>query len=330
MELHTSKRAVSHAPSGSAKLLRLALLAVTLGLLASPAFAELPYERWAEELGIDLNVSYDGKRIMEIKDGTFEATEHHAPGKLYTAINMGTMTSGVILREDLQKSYLLMPSMGFYKEDTLEGGLMQASNDLELSNIEAVGQEDVIGFPSTKYKTEFSDKEGQGSGHIWVTDSGVPIKLDMTYTSKQYDGLRIHMYFTELNLREQDPAVFEVPANLKPLNMGEMGTMMQERNAETPPSTAAASSDDELAARQQACLEESAKQAQQQKNAEKKKGFGSLMGAVARTASRYGVGNMHAVTRDVYNANATAEDVATVANDLGITEDEVERCRNPG
>ena len=329
MELHTSQSAVSHSPSGFTRRFRLVLLALTLGVLSWPAFAAHPYERWAEELGIDLDVSYDGTRIMEIRGGTYQAIERRAPEKMYTEINTGNMSSAIILREDLQKSYLLMPTMGFYKEETLEGGLMQASNDLEFSNIEELGNEVVLGFPSTKYQTEFKDKDGTGSGFVWVTDSGVPIKMEMIYSNDEFKGERINIYFTELNLREQDPAIFEVPANLKPMNMGDLGSIMQQDGAQAAPSAASAGTDADLSARQQACLEQSANQAQKQKNAEKKKGFGNLMGAVARTANRFGVGNMNAVTRDVYNANATADDVATVAGELGITTDDVERCRNP-
>ena len=196
------------------------LTVACLGLFASSAFAVHPYDPWAAELGIDQNVSYDGTRVMEFQDGQFEMIERRAPGKMYTEMYVANMTSGVILREDLGKSYILMPSMGFYREESLEGGLMQASNGLEFSEIEKVGNEDVNGHASTKYKTRFKDNEGKGAGFIWVTDTGVPIKIDMIYSGQSSKGQRITMQFTELNLRAQDPAYFEVPANLKPMTMG--------------------------------------------------------------------------------------------------------------
>ena len=149
------------------------LMIVCLAVFASPVFAVHPYERWANELGIDMNVSYDGTRVMEIQDGSFEILERRAPGKMYTEMYMGNMTAGVILREDLGKSYTLMPSMGFYREQTLDDGMMQASNGMEFSKIEKVGSENVNGHSSTKYKTKFADNEGKGAGFIWVTDSGV-------------------------------------------------------------------------------------------------------------------------------------------------------------
>lgn len=197
------------------------LLAVAcLSLFASSVFAVHPYDPWAAELGIDQNVSYDGTRVMEFQGGQFEMIERRAPGKMYTEMYVGNMTTGVILREDLAKSYILMPSMGFYREESLEDGLTQASNGLEFSEIAKVGKEDVNGHASTKYKARFKDQEGKGAGFIWVTDTGVPIKMDMIYSGQDLQGQRLTMQFTELNLRAQDPAYFELPANLKPMTMG--------------------------------------------------------------------------------------------------------------
>jgi hypothetical protein len=217
IQLHKSERAATHYRPGW--MGRLAAT-VCLSLFASTVFAVHPYERWAAELGIDQNVSYDGIRTMEFQDGTFEMTERRAPGKMYTEMYVGNMTTGVILREDLGKSYILMPSMGFYREESLEDGLMQSSNGMEFSEIEKVGTEDVNGHPSTKYKTRFTDKEGKGAGFVWVTDTGVPIKIDMIYSNQSAKGQRLTMQFTELNLRPQDPAYFELPPNLQPMTMG--------------------------------------------------------------------------------------------------------------
>jgi len=312
-----------------------ALFAMCLSVTASAKDGAHPYQKWADEFGMDLNVSYDGVRVMEFRDGTFEAIERRAPGKMYMEIQMGNMLSGVILREDLEKSYLLMPSMGFYKEDSLKGGMLQSSNGMEFSKIEKVGREDIIGYPSTKFKTRFKDNEGKGAGFVWVTDSGVPIKMDMIYSNKDLKGERIMMQFTELNLREQDPSFFELPPNLKPMGMSSLGDMMKmgvpPQGGDTTAATPSDSGSGDLSSRQQACLEEAAKAAEEQKAATKKtKGFGRLMGKMARTANRLGISNkLGGVSRDIYDANATASDVEDIASDLGITTDDVERCRNP-
>ncbi len=313
------------------------LIALCVSLPVSAKDGAHPYERWAEEFGMDLNASYDGIRIMEFQGGQFEASERRAPGKMYSEIHMANMTTGIILREDLQKSYILMPSMGFYKEDSLKGGMMQSANGMEFSKIEKVGREEIIGHPSTKFKTKFKDNEGKGAGFIWVTDTGVPIKMDMIYSNKKFKGERISMVFTELNLREQDPAFFELPANLKPMGMSSIGDLMKMGTpgtaAATEPTTSAptASGEGDLATRQQACIEDAAKSAEQASSAKKKtKGFGRLLGKMSRTANRLGISNkLGGASRDIYDANATANDVADIADELGISENDVDRCRDP-
>ena len=126
MTQHDSKEPVSYAGLASRSAIWLAGVFITLcvSLPASAKDGVHPYDQWAKEFGLDLNVSYDGKRVIEFQDGSFEGTEHRAPGKMYFEMYMANMTTGVILREDLQKSYILMPSMGFYKEESLKGGMM--------------------------------------------------------------------------------------------------------------------------------------------------------------------------------------------------------------
>ena len=87
-----------------------------------------------------------------------------------------------------------------------------------------------------------------------------------------------------------------------------------------------------LQAAQQDCLQE--KIAQAQASQKKKRGFGSLMKAVTNTAARLGGGSEFArqaaeTSRDVYDVNATAQDWERAAEDLGLTTDDIEACRNP-
>lgn len=92
--------------------------------------------------------------------------------------------------------------------------------------------------------------------------------------------------------------------------------------------TAAAQDPATLQEAQNACLRE--KIAAAQASQKKKRGFGRLVSAVARTAGRTGNHDIARSAGDVYSANATADDLAAAAKDLGLTEDEVAACQNPG
>lgn len=80
-------------------------------------------------------------------------------------------------------------------------------------------------------------------------------------------------------------------------------------------------------AAQQACLQE--KMAAAEASQKKKRGFGRLLRAVTREASRAGNYDIAQTTSDIYSANATADDLSAAAKDLGLTEDDVAACQNP-
>ena len=130
----------------------------------------------------------------------------------------------------------------------------------------------------------------------------------------------------------------DVTGEVSPQLAGVIKAAIKQQNApasETGAQTAAAApatqDPEALRAAQQACLQE--KMAQAQEANKKKRGFGSLMRAVTRTASQLG-GNATArqvaeTSHDIYDANATAADLESAAEDLGLTEDDLEACRNP-
>ena len=79
---------------------------------------------------------------------------------------------------------------------------------------------------------------------------------------------------------------------------------------------------------QRACLEDKIRQRQQAQQTQR--GMGSLMGAVGRLARRFGVPEVSQAIGDARLANATLDDLSSAARDLGLTENEIAACRNPG
>jgi hypothetical protein len=112
------------------------------------------------------------------------------------------------------------------------------------------------------------------------------------------------------------------PATTDPIRFAPAGSAA----SMAPPATTAPTQESRRLAQQQ-CLQE--KVAAAQASQKKKRGLGRLMNAVARTAMRSGNHDFARTAGDVYHANATAEDLAAAARDLGLTEDEVAACANP-
>jgi hypothetical protein len=129
----------------------------------------------------------------------------------------------------------------------------------------------------------------------------------------------------------------EVTGEVSPQLAGVIKAAIKDQSApavaEAPAVAAPAPADDQAALRaaQQACLQE--KIAAQQESQKKKRGFGKLLSAVSRTASRFGGSDLTRAVADtagaIYDVNATKDDLEGAAKDLGLTEDDLEACRNP-
>ena len=103
-------------------------------------------------------------------------------------------------------------------------------------------------------------------------------------------------------------------------------------HASAPEVAAPANDPAALQAAQQACLQEKIEAAQASQK--KKRGLGSLVRAVTNTAVRFGGNNALArqvrdTSYDIYRVDATADDWERAAKDLGLTNDDLEACRNP-
>jgi hypothetical protein len=82
-----------------------------------------------------------------------------------------------------------------------------------------------------------------------------------------------------------------------------------------------------LQAAQQACLQQKVADAQQKQT--RSRGLRSLARAVSRIGGNDVAEVLADVQGDIYDINLTREDLASAAKDLGLSEAEVEACRNP-
>lgn len=83
-----------------------------------------------------------------------------------------------------------------------------------------------------------------------------------------------------------------------------------------------------LQAARQTCLEE--KMAEAQAAQKTKDGLGSLFSGISKLAQQFGGIDMTETTNDIYQADSTYSDFAKAAEDLGLTEDDIAECQNPG
>jgi hypothetical protein len=155
-------------------------------------------------------VEYSADRLIESDAGTFNGKVYSAKDRERTEMHMGDMQTVMILRRDKQVGWMLMPMMKSYQEMDLAQAAQQsgAAPDDQVE-ITVVGTESVEGVESTKYKMLL--KDGSAGGFIWVTQQGIPVKMDMLSKSGR-DKTRITMALKNLQIGTQDPQLFEIPA----------------------------------------------------------------------------------------------------------------------
>ena len=96
------------------------------------------------------------------------------------------------------------------------------------------------------------------------------------------------------------------------------------------PATSSVQTQADLKARQEACLEKKMESAQE--TAKLKSGLGKLFSAISRTASQLGAGDTAAqistTTREASSVDATITDLEGAAKDLGVSQSDIDACKN--
>lgn len=186
---------------------RLALsLALCLTTAAGAAYADpLPVP----------TVEYSADRIIESEAGTFTGKVYSAKDKERSEIQTNGMQMVMILRKDKQLGYMLMPAQRMYQQLDFSTAQKQSGGpDTEGVEITKVGTESIEGHSATKYRMVL--KDGTAGGFMWITDDGIPVKMDMLSKSGK-DKSRTTVTLTNLKIGAQDPQLFEVPADYKAL-----------------------------------------------------------------------------------------------------------------
>ena len=168
------------------------------------------------------SVEYSADRVIETSQGTFNGKVYSTKDKERAEMNMSGMQSVMILRRDKQLGWMLMPmqkmymTMDFAKAQQQSGA---APNDQV--EITEVGTETVEGVSAKKFKMLM--KDGSGGGFIWITEQGVPVKMDML---SKGGGEKSRMTVTLKNLKvgAQDAQMFELPSGYTAMpSMGNFG-----------------------------------------------------------------------------------------------------------
>jgi uncharacterized protein DUF4412 len=183
-----------------------------LAVLALLCTAAIAGQSHADGLPVP-TVDYSADRIMETEAGTFDGKVYFTRDKERLEMNARGMQSVMILRRDQQLGWMLMPAQRMYQKLDLARAQQQSgSQSADTVTIEQLGADTIEGHAATKYKMLM--KDGSGGGFIWITQDGIPVKMDFLGKNGR-EKTRMTVTLTNLTIGEQDPALFELPGNYK-------------------------------------------------------------------------------------------------------------------
>jgi hypothetical protein len=131
------------------------------------------------------------------------------PGEERHEQNLNGIPAAFVLHNDTPLGQLVLPELHTVVEFLLPPELHLFSDPpLKRS---PVGQESVNGVATTKYAIDETVPEGHGTGFLWLSDSGIPMKLDGTFTRTSGRVTHLHWELTHVRLGPQPASLFETP-----------------------------------------------------------------------------------------------------------------------
>lgn len=207
-------------------IVMVAVATITLLLLvaSSGAVDSFPYPK--VEFSADLTMT------IKAPDG---GQAHIIQGKLYSIkgkerrdISSLGRTTAIINDRDNDQMWTLMPEQKMYMLNQDSGARKDPERmirDGELKMTE-MGTEKVNGHAATKYKLESTENgENAFSGYAWLNKQNIPLRFEGTAIG---NGMRqeIEIEYANIVVARQDPQLFVVPSDYRPMNagLGGMGT----------------------------------------------------------------------------------------------------------
>jgi len=176
------------------------LPAVVLALISASASAAT--------LG-EAKTGFSADRTLVIDGKTYQGRMWTMPGMERHEQNLNGIPAAFVLRSDTPLADLVLPELHTVVEFMLPAELRLFS-DPRLTR-RPVGHETINGIATTKYAIDETVPEGHGEGFLWLSDSGIPMKLDGSFTRTSGRAAHLHWELNHVKLGPQPGSLFEAP-----------------------------------------------------------------------------------------------------------------------
>jgi len=197
-----------------------------LVVLAAFLTAAMTLYGYAEAGGMpESKAEYSATSSMETDQMTMKGKIYHTPDKERREMNSGGTKNIMIIRKDKKVSWMLMPEQRSYMENRMDSG-KGGDNEVDTSKMTIeggdLGTETINGISATKKKVVMKMKDGTAmGGYVWTSKEGIAVKTDMIAKGSGHK-MRMKTELSDLKVGKQDPSLFEIPSDYKPMSMGGM------------------------------------------------------------------------------------------------------------
>jgi hypothetical protein len=163
----------------------------------------------------DAKIGFSADRILVIDGKTYDGRMWTMPGEERHEQNLNGIPAAFVLHSGTPIADLVLPKLHTVVEFTLPPELHLFA-DPRLTR-RPVGREPVGGMATTKYAIDETVPEGHGEGFLWLSDNGIPMKLDGTFTRTSGRVAHLHWELTNVKLGPQPASLFEAPHDFSKL-----------------------------------------------------------------------------------------------------------------
>lgn len=183
------------------------IIALILVLAAGPLAS-------AATLG-EAKVGFSADRTLVVDGKSYQGRMWTMPGEERHEQDLNGIPAAFVLHAATPIADLVLPKLHTIVEFLLPPELHLFA-DPRLTRKPA-GRETVNGIQTTRYAIDETVPEGHGQGFLWLSDSGIPMKLDGAFTRTSGRVAHLHWELRNVKLGPQPVALFETPRNFSKL-----------------------------------------------------------------------------------------------------------------
>jgi hypothetical protein len=172
----------------------------------------------------DAKTGFSADRSLVIDGKTYLGRMWTMPGMERHEQNLNGIPAAFVLKSDNPIADLVLPKLHTVVEFILPPELHLFA-DPRLTR-RPVGHDTIAGIATTKYAIDETVPEGHGEGFLWLSDSGIPMKLDGSFTRTSGRAAHLRWELSHVKLGPQPAALFEPPRDFSKLPAEALAPML--------------------------------------------------------------------------------------------------------